>query len=331
MDIVPSMDFEMSFTTSNSLFAFGDVYDQHFDLDTNHNYVSGNSNEGMVKSECFDQTGLFLGRDLPVECCANGSGRWDGASGLDTIQICTQSIVDYAIPFGKCNNYQTDPIQLDIGQLMQPEAFPKQSRTDCLALSECQQYNSRGWDEPLLHSPQALPQDLSAHHQTRQQQLPGRRGLHVRDNPDMQRTAREGAAHWAAQRRLVRAAWAARAAASPAFLAWFSAQADAAQGRIKSKQECLLRSLQMAAADGLIAAGPFVEDAGFFGWNRFAVVRERAGEFRAGITALFPAGFKGDALKELFRRAGLVPENFQWEDGWRGDVAFVCRPRRTRK
>ena len=165
----------------------------------------------------------------------------------------------------------------------------------------------------------------------RGQPLPSRRGLHVRDNPAMQRTAREGAAHWAVQRRLVRAAWAARAAASPAFLAWFSAQADAAQGRIKSKQECLLRSLQMAAADGLIAAGPFVEDAGFFGWNRFAVVRERAGEFRAGITALFPAGFKGGALKELFRQAGLVPENFQWEDGWRGDVAFVCRPRRTRK
>lgn len=155
---------------------------------------------------------------------------------------------------------------------------------------------------------------------------PGRRGLHVRDNPDLQRIAREGAAHWALQLRAVRAAWAARAAHTPAFLAWFSGQAAAAQGQIKSKQECLLRSLQMAAADGVIAAGPLVEGGGFFGWTRFAVVRDRAAEFRAGIEALFPAGYKKAAVKEMFRRAGLVPEGLRWEEGWRGDVAFVFRP-----
>ena len=158
----------------------------------------------------------------------------------------------------------------------------------------------------------------------------GRRGAHVRENPEMQRTARDGAVHWATQLRVVRAAWAARAFWSPAFWARFAGQAEAAQGRIKSKQECLLRFLHMAAADGIIAAAPFSPAGGFFGWTRFAVARDRAAEFRAGLAALYPAGFKEDTLKETFRRAGLVPERFQWEQGWRGEVAFEYRPQRAR-
>ena len=157
-----------------------------------------------------------------------------------------------------------------------------------------------------------------------------RRGAHVRERPEMQRTARDGAVHWATQLRVVRAAWAARAFWSPQFRARFGAQAESAQGRIKSKQECLLRFLQMAAADGVIAVGPFSPAGGFFGWTRFAVVGERAAEFRAGLAALYPAGFKEDTLKETFRRAGLVPERFQWELGWRGAVAFEYRPKRAR-
>ena len=88
--------------------------------------------------------------------------------------------------------------------------------------------------------------------------------------------------------------------------------------------------LRMAAADGIIAAAPFSPAGGFFGWTRFAVARDRAAEFRAGLAALYPAGFKEDTLKETFRRAGLVPERFQWEQGWRGEVAFEYRPQRAR-
>ncbi len=157
-----------------------------------------------------------------------------------------------------------------------------------------------------------------------------RRGAHVRERPEMQRTARDGAVHWAAQLRVVRAAWAARAFWSPQFRARFGAQAESAQGRIKSKQECLLRFLQMAAADGVIAAGPFSPAGGFFGWTRFAVSPDRAADFRAGLSALYPVGFKEDTLKETFRRAGLVPERFQWEKGWRGEAAFEYRPQRSR-
>ena len=146
----------------------------------------------------------------------------------------------------------------------------------------------------------------------------------------MQRTARDGAVHWATQLRAVRAAWTARAFWSQAFLARYAGQVEAAQGRIKSKQECLLRFLQMSAADGLVAPGPFsAAGGGFFGWLRFSVVPGRAAEFRGAMEALFPAGFKEDTLKETFRRAGLIPERFQWELGWCGAVPFEFRARRA--
>ena len=144
----------------------------------------------------------------------------------------------------------------------------------------------------------------------------------------MQRTARDGAVHWATQLRVVRAAWSARAFWSAAFLSRYAAQVEAAQGRIKSKQECLLRFLQMSAADGLVAPAPFsAAGGGFFGWIRFSVVPGRAAEFRGAMEALFPAGFKEDTLKETFRRAGLIPERFQWGLGWCGAVPFEFRPR----
>lgn len=156
-----------------------------------------------------------------------------------------------------------------------------------------------------------------------------RRGAHVRERPQMQRTARDGAAHWAARVREVRARWTERASRSPGFRGTYYPQVEAAQGRIKSKQECLLRHLQMAADDGAIAPGPFAAGrGGFFGWCRFTVVASRASEFRRSLEALFPPGFREDTLKETFRRAGLIPERWQWAEAWQGSTAFVYRPGR---
>jgi hypothetical protein len=153
------------------------------------------------------------------------------------------------------------------------------------------------------------------------------RGAHVRHRPDMQRTARDGASHWAARVRAVRAEWAHRAAQRPAFAARFAAQAAAAHGRVKAKQECLLRFLQLAADAGTVLPPAEFGPGGFFGWRRFVVAAGRGGEFRSGLEGLFPAGFKEDTLKETFRRAGLLPERFQWEEGWRGGAAFEYRER----
>ena len=155
-----------------------------------------------------------------------------------------------------------------------------------------------------------------------------RRGVHVRERPQMQQTARAGAMHWAARVRLVRAAWAQRAESRPAFRDQYHGQVEAAQGRIKSKQECLLRFLQMAADDCVVTPDPF-GPGGFFGWRRFTVAAGRAPEFRRSLEALFPAGFREDTLKETFRRAGLIPERWQWGSGWRGAVAFEYRQGRA--
>ena len=152
------------------------------------------------------------------------------------------------------------------------------------------------------------------------------RGAHVKNRPDMQQTARDGAAHWAACVRTVRATWGERAARRPDFVERFGGQEAAAHGRIKAKQECLLRFLQLAADDGIVAPAEFGAG-GFFGWSRFIVVAGRGGAFRRGLEGLFPAGFREDTLKEAFRRAGLLPEQFQWEEGWRGGVAFEYRER----
>ena len=153
-----------------------------------------------------------------------------------------------------------------------------------------------------------------------------RRGIHVREHPEMQRMVWNGTVHWAMQLRVVRAAWTARSFSSPDFQTRFASQVESAQGQVKAKQECLLRYLQMAAADAIIEVWPFLQGNGFFGWTRFIVVRDLADEFRTGLAALFPMGFKEESLKETFRRAGLVPERFQWEQGWRGEVAFEYRP-----
>ncbi len=140
----------------------------------------------------------------------------------------------------------------------------------------------------------------------------------------MQQTARDGLVYWAGCLLTIRTAWTARAMLRTAFLSRYAGQVEAARGRIKSKQECLLRFLQMAADDGTVAPGPF-GPGGFFGWSRFKVAGGRAEDFRRGLEGLFPAGFKEATLRETFWRARLVPERWQWEQGWRGGVSFEFR------
>lgn len=153
----------------------------------------------------------------------------------------------------------------------------------------------------------------------------GNRGAHVRERPDMQQAARDGAAHWLQRVAGVRAEWGQVAQLGAGFREQYEGQVQAAHGRVKAKLECLLRTLQLAAHAGLIApvwdpAGPA---GGFFGWAGFHVAPGRAGEFRAAVAGLFPAGFREEAVRETFRRAGLVPAHWRWEQGWRGEARFV--------
>ena len=154
-----------------------------------------------------------------------------------------------------------------------------------------------------------------------------RRGAHVKDRPEMQKTARDGAVYWSGKLRQMRETWNERAQQDASFCACFQPQIDLAVGRVKSKQECLLRFLHLAAADGVVAPATFAGSEGFFGWTRFSVVPSRSDEFMATLRALFPHGFREDTMKETFRRAGLVPERWQWTKGWSGAVCFSYQSR----
>mmetsp|Transcript_24136 Transcript_24136/g.58623 ORF Transcript_24136/g.58623 Transcript_24136/m.58623 type:complete len:486 (+) Transcript_24136:229-1686(+) len=149
----------------------------------------------------------------------------------------------------------------------------------------------------------------------------GRSGLHVRERPDMQKKARDGQEHWLCQVKAIRKMWTDRRE-------WeaqerYQAQVETcAAMQIKSQHECLLRTLQMSATDGLIVPLPF-RDCGpesFLGWTGFRVVMDKAQEFRSRIDALFPAPLKENTLHTSFRRAGLVPD--KWSSGWLGLTAF---------
>jgi hypothetical protein len=207
----------------------------------------------------------------------------------------------------------SDKTGMALGKDMNPAVRPAQRDADGMDL-----------DEPCVLDSQVNAQGRALRSRGAPAPRESRRGAHVKERPEMQKTARDGAAHWAESVRAIRTAWTARANLRPAFRSQFAGQVDAAHGRIKSKQECLLRFLQMAADDGVVTPGPFAAG-GFFGWHRFEVAGGRAGEFRRGLEGLFPAGFREDTLKETFRRAGLIPDRWQWEQGWRGGVPFEFR------
>jgi len=149
----------------------------------------------------------------------------------------------------------------------------------------------------------------------------GRSGLHVRERPDMQKKARDGQEHWLQQVREIRRKWQDRREWEREEMYQKQVENCAAM-QIKSQHECLLRTLQMSASDGLIEPLPFAEcgPASFLGWTGFRVVMHKAQEFRSRIDALFPAPLKENTLHTSFRRAGLVPD--KWSSGWLGLTAF---------
>eukprot|EP00281_Chroomonas_sp_CCMP1168_P034441 CAMPEP_0206250590 /NCGR_PEP_ID=MMETSP0047_2-20121206/21562_1 /ASSEMBLY_ACC=CAM_ASM_000192 /TAXON_ID=195065 /ORGANISM="Chroomonas mesostigmatica_cf, Strain CCMP1168" /LENGTH=482 /DNA_ID=CAMNT_0053676467 /DNA_START=105 /DNA_END=1553 /DNA_ORIENTATION=+ len=146
-------------------------------------------------------------------------------------------------------------------------------------------------------------------------------GTHVKYRPDMQKRARDGQEHWMRQVKNMRALWAERRedTRNPRY----QEQVDTcAQLQIKSQHECLLRTLQMCATDGIIVPLPFAECGpnSFLGWTGFQVEQAHAQDFRAKIDNLFPSPLKENTLHTSFRRAGLVPD--KWSSGWLGLTPF---------
>ena len=196
-----------------------------------------------------------------------------------------------------------------------PPPEQKQQRASCQRAS-CQRAK-RPWDACAADAAVAVAPKRGK----------GNRGAHVRHRPDMQQAARDGAAHWQQQLRQVRGDWAAAAANSPEFRSRYQPQLDAAAGNVKAKLECLLRTLQLAAHGGAILPAPAMDAApageGFFGWAGFVVAAGRAQEWRGAVERLFPAGYKEETVRETFRRAGLVPAGWRWQEGWSGRAPFV--------
>jgi hypothetical protein len=147
------------------------------------------------------------------------------------------------------------------------------------------------------------------------------RGAHVRGRPEMQETARNGQRHWATEVQELRRRWEDVDCASAHHA--FPAQLDImAKRHIKNQHECLLRSLHIAVAEGMVVPHAFnnAEGKSFLGWTGFDIVPERAGDFRAAIESMFPEPLLENTLHNTFRRAGLVPSS--WSEAWLGLASF---------
>ena len=100
---------------------------------------------------------------------------------------------------------------------------------------------------------------------------------------------------------------------------------------LKCQKESLLIFLQFAMQQGLISPLQFVhpgdETAGFLGWTGFYVHPGCGQRFREGVEGLFPEKPKLNTLYHLFRRSGLVPED--WRRAWEGAVPFTWNPARV--
>mmetsp|Transcript_57301 Transcript_57301/g.134551 ORF Transcript_57301/g.134551 Transcript_57301/m.134551 type:complete len:256 (-) Transcript_57301:47-814(-) len=92
---------------------------------------------------------------------------------------------------------------------------------------------------------------------------------------------------------------------------------------IKSQHECLLRQLQAAYANGLLASATFSENAedSFLGWVSFKVDPMRSQEFRMRIEKMFPGSPTKNTVNNVLRRAGLLPEH-SWSGAWLGESTF---------
>jgi hypothetical protein len=147
------------------------------------------------------------------------------------------------------------------------------------------------------------------------------RGAHVRGRPEMQETARNGQRHWATEVQELRKRWedVDCASANSAFPAQLEIMA---KRHIKNQHECLLRSLHIAVAEGMVVPHAFnnAEGKSFLGWTGFDIVPERAGDFRGAIESMFPQPLLENTLHNTFRRAGLVPSS--WSEAWLGLASF---------
>eukprot|EP00802_Teleaulax_amphioxeia_P008340 Tamp_08348.p1 GENE.Tamp_08348~~Tamp_08348.p1 ORF type:complete len:661 (+),score=103.28 Tamp_08348:141-2123(+) len=155
-----------------------------------------------------------------------------------------------------------------------------------------------------------------------------RQGENVKGNP--QRTAREGQKHWHEKCQVLRAE--AEAAQTSAERPEFHAQRQMCAARnFKCQKESLLLFLQRATQQQLISPLPFVhaddEGASFVGWTGFRVEPGCGEQFRAGVEGLFPETPKLNTLYHLFRRSGLVPED--WRRAWEGEIPFLWNPNRV--
>mmetsp|Transcript_12842 Transcript_12842/g.29707 ORF Transcript_12842/g.29707 Transcript_12842/m.29707 type:complete len:449 (-) Transcript_12842:312-1658(-) len=154
------------------------------------------------------------------------------------------------------------------------------------------------------------------------------RGAHVRNRPEMQRQARDGQQHWAEMVKQKRDEWCAMPK-NPHTEA-FKAQVEiCAQRNIKSQKECLIRFLHLSTATNVVKPQtPFKplkdtdDDAtSFLGWTGFTVTKGHGAAFRQGVEAMFQEESpKQNTVQNLFRRAGLVPED--WDKAWEGSMPF---------
>eukprot|EP00287_Rhodomonas_sp_CCMP768_P005674 CAMPEP_0196733978 /NCGR_PEP_ID=MMETSP1091-20130531/12841_1 /TAXON_ID=302021 /ORGANISM="Rhodomonas sp., Strain CCMP768" /LENGTH=250 /DNA_ID=CAMNT_0042077417 /DNA_START=206 /DNA_END=955 /DNA_ORIENTATION=- len=146
-----------------------------------------------------------------------------------------------------------------------------------------------------------------------------------RERSEIPKVARQGQAHWLTSRDELRRQWDERE-----FGEWagqFREQLKmCSRGHIRSQHECLLRSLHMAVADGLIRPAAFDGDdeweRSFLGWTSFQVERKHAGEFRRRIADLFERPPTDSTLNNCLRRAGFGPSALCWDQAWSGLTAF---------
>eukprot|EP00286_Rhodomonas_abbreviata_P005012 CAMPEP_0181322892 /NCGR_PEP_ID=MMETSP1101-20121128/19477_1 /TAXON_ID=46948 /ORGANISM="Rhodomonas abbreviata, Strain Caron Lab Isolate" /LENGTH=353 /DNA_ID=CAMNT_0023430849 /DNA_START=41 /DNA_END=1102 /DNA_ORIENTATION=+ len=157
------------------------------------------------------------------------------------------------------------------------------------------------------------------------------RGAHVREQPQIQKNAREGQKHWKSKLEQMRREWNNRRM-------WeheieYELQVKmCARSHTKSQHECLLRELQMASVDGLITPLHFTQDErdSFSGWTGFRIHPVDAAVFRRRIIGMFASPPNEKTLNNSLRRAGLVPEH-GWGEAWSGIGCFLYDPKRRAK
>jgi len=153
-----------------------------------------------------------------------------------------------------------------------------------------------------------------------------RRGVNLRKNPKMQKMARDGQKHWHDKLMEMRVQY--DMANIDMMHPQFAEQRLMCTVRdLKCQKESFLIFLHFAMQQRLISPLPFVhpgdESAGFLGWTGFFIHPGCGERFRAGVEALFPEPPKINTLYHLFRRSGIVPED--WRRAWGGKVPFLWK------